>query len=87
MNGNRNGKGKEYYSSGNLEYEGEYLNGKRHGQGREYFKNGKTLKYKGGYLNGIKSGLGIEYYKDGHIKYDGNIWMESQLKMNKNIIK
>ena len=34
LNGERNGKGKEYYDNGNLIYEGEYLNGKRNGNGK-----------------------------------------------------
>ena len=55
--GERNGKGKEYYSNGKLKFEGEYLNGKKFGKGKEYYSNGK-LKYEGEYLNGkIK-----EYY-------------------------
>ena len=29
LNGQRNGKGKEYDKDGELEYEGEYLNGKK----------------------------------------------------------
>ena len=29
LNGERNGKGKEYYDDGKLLFEGEYLNGKR----------------------------------------------------------
>ena len=33
LNGERNGKGKEYSILGNLIYEGEYLKGKRHGKG------------------------------------------------------
>ena len=32
LNGERNGKGKEYYN-GKLEFEGKYLNGKRNGKG------------------------------------------------------
>jgi len=28
-NGERNGKGKEYYFDGSLRFEGDYLNGKR----------------------------------------------------------
>ena len=31
--GERNEKGKEFYSDGKLEFEGEYLNGKRHRKG------------------------------------------------------
>ena len=51
--GERNGKGKEYYFYGKLIFEGEYLNGKRNGKGKEYYKNGK-IKFKGEYLNGIR---------------------------------
>ena len=29
LNGERNGKGKEYYSNGKLKFEGEYINGKK----------------------------------------------------------
>ena len=29
LNGERNGKGKEYYDNGNLKFEGEYLKGER----------------------------------------------------------
>ena len=43
MNGERNGKGKEYDYFGKLEYEGNFLNGKRGGKGKEY-NNGK-LEY------------------------------------------
>jgi hypothetical protein len=32
LNGKKHGKGKEYYSSGEIKFEGEYLNGKRHGK-------------------------------------------------------
>ena len=35
LNGERNGKGKEYYDNGKLRYEGEYLNGIRNGKGKE----------------------------------------------------
>ena len=34
LNGERNGKGKEYYDNGRLRFEGEYLNGKRNGKGK-----------------------------------------------------
>ena len=40
LNGQRNGKGKEYYE-GNLKFEGEYLIGKRNGKGKEYDIDGK----------------------------------------------
>ena len=48
LNGQRNGKGKEY-NDDKLIFEGEYLNGKRNGKGKNYF-NGK-LKFEGEYLN------------------------------------
>ena len=48
MNGKRNGKGKEYYSDGDLKYEGEYSNGK--GKGIEY-NNNVILEFDGEYLN------------------------------------
>ena len=48
LNGEKNGKEKEYYLNNKLQYEGEYLNGKRNGKGKEYFlrviKNQKYLK-------------------------------------------
>ena len=50
---NLNGKGKEYYGHGKLEFEGDYPNGKRNGKGKEYFSNG-NLKFEGEYLNGKK---------------------------------
>ena len=51
LNGERNGKGKEYYDNGNLKFEGIYLNDERNGKGKEYDKNGKVL-FKGEYLDG-----------------------------------
>ena len=52
LNGERNGKGKEYDKYfGKLIFEGEYLNGKRHGKGKEYFQEGE-IKFEGEYING-----------------------------------
>ena len=51
LNGERNGKGKEYDDYGKLVFEGEYLNGKRNGKGKEYNVEGK-LKFEGEYYNG-----------------------------------
>ena len=56
-NGEKNGKGKEYYDNGKLLYEGEYLNGKRW-KGKGYNYDGKEefeLKY--------GKGFAIEYRK------------------------
>ena len=51
LNGERNGKGKEYYWIGGLVFEGEYLNGERNGKGKEYDMNG-NLMTEFEYLNG-----------------------------------
>ena len=52
LNGQRNGKGKEYFE-GKLFFEGEYVNGLRNGKGKEYYENGK-LAFEGEYLYGNK---------------------------------
>ena len=38
LNGEKNGKGKEYYHDGDLEYEGEFLQGMRNGKGKLYYE-------------------------------------------------
>ena len=59
LNGERNGKGKEYLN-GTLKFEGEYLNGERNGKGKEYDYG--QLIFDGEYLNGKKwNGKGKEY--------------------------
>ena len=63
IEGERNGKGKEYNDDYRLLFEGEYLNGKRHGKGKEYYDNGK-LRFEGEYLNGKKI-KGIVYSEYG----------------------
>ena len=68
-----NGKGKEYYSNGNLLCEGEYLNGKRHGKFKEYYLDGKLLS-EGEYLNNKKWNLKL---------YDLNDNIISELKDGK----
>ena len=60
MNGERNGKGKEYNENGKIIFEGEYLNGRRNGKGKEYFNC--KLKYEEEYSNGLRNGKGKEYY-------------------------
>ena len=53
LNGERNGKGKEYHQFYNtLKFEGEYLNGERNGYGKEYHKKGK-LMFEGEYMHSI----------------------------------
>ena len=50
LNGEINGKGKEYYDNGNLKFEGEYLNGERNGKGKIY-DNGKLI-FEGEFFDG-----------------------------------
>ena len=68
LNGERNGKGKEYFFSGELIFEGEYLNGKRNGKGKDYYLNGK-LRFEGEYLNGERLN-GKLFDKKGNIYLD-----------------
>ena len=63
-----NGKIKEYNSSGDVIFEGEYLNGKRNGKGKEYSSG--ELEFEGEYLNGERW-KGKEYYNNGYIKFEG----------------
>ena len=56
LNGQKNGKGREYYY-GELIFEGEYKNGKKNGEGKEYYLD--KLIFEGEYLNGKKwNGIG-----------------------------
>jgi len=43
LNGEKNGKGKEYDYDGNLKFEGEFLNGLKNGKGKEYNKDGNIV--------------------------------------------
>ena len=70
LNGNRNGKGKEYMYNGNLIFEGDYLNGKRNWKGKEYNYYGEMI-FEGEYLND-KQWIGIRYDDDGNILYTLN---------------
>ena len=76
LNGEKNGKGKEYYNTlGELKFEGEYLNGKRNGKGKEYNLNGGLI-FEGEYLNGERwNGYEIGYfegYDDSRYEYPAN---------------
>ena len=70
VNGEKNGKGKEYYGKlSGISYEGEYLNNKRHGKGKEYYKD-NNLRFEGSYKCGFKS-EGKEYYPNGKLLFKG----------------
>ena len=65
-----NGKGKEYYYPGEIEFEGEYLNGERNGKGKEYGRTG-GLRFEGEYLKGKRNGKGKEYDYEGKLIFEG----------------
>ena len=69
LNGEKNGKGKEYNRIGELVFEGEYLNGKRNGKGKEYY-DGKLI-FEGEYLNEERNGNGKEYDYNGKLVFEG----------------
>jgi len=95
--GERNGKGEEYYPSGELRFKGEYLNGKRNGKGKEYhdgelifkgerskeFRQECKLIFEGEYLNGKRNGKGKKY--DGELIFEGE-YLNGERKKGKNII-
>ena len=74
MNGEINGKGKEYTWDGRLLFEGEYLNGKRwNGKRFLYQLDGfmDRLYFEGEIVKGEIIGKGKEYFKDGKILFEG----------------
>ena len=73
INGNKNGKGKEYLYN-HLLYEGEYLCGKRHGKGKLYRK--KELKFEGEFLYGFKF-KGKEFLK-GKLEFEGEFLFDKK---------
>ena len=65
MNGLKNGKGKDYYSNGEIEFEGEYLNGKKW-NGKQYDKDKKNKIFE------IKEGKGyLKEYLDSDLIFEG----------------
>ena len=79
LNGQRNGKGKEYYDNGNIKFEGEFLNGQRNGKGKEYNEN-DNIKFEGEYLKGKKNGKGKEYDQYGKIIFEGEYLNDNKIK-------
>jgi len=68
LNGERNGKGKEYFNNSNLIYEGEFSKGKRNGKGKEYYNN--KVIFDGEYLNGKRwNGKATGYYRRSDKKF------------------
>ena len=75
----RNGKGTEYYSNGNIKYDGDWINDKYEGNGKYIWENGEY--YIGQWKNGLSHGKGIEYYSNGKIKYEGD-WVDDKFVGN-----
>ena len=74
LNGERNGKGKEYYYNGKLKFEGEYLYS--HKLNGKFYIDGK-LEYEGEYLYNKKwNGKGYDEY--GNIIYELNNGIEGE---------
>ena len=73
LNGELNGKGKEYDKDERILYEGEYKNGERNGKGKEY-GHFKQLKFEGEYLKGKRwNGKGYikEYNDNDKLAFEG----------------
>ena len=65
--GYQQGRWKEYYASGELKGEGEYIDGRRIGDWIFYHQNGK-IEQKGKFLKGAKpSGLWVWFYESGNM--------------------
>ena len=81
LNGERNGKGKEYKYD-KVIFEGEYINGKKwKGKGREYY-NSKII-FEGEFQNGKRwNGKGIEY-EDRLFKFEGEYLNGKKIPSNK----
>ena len=79
LNGEKNGKGKEYdkYEQ-TIVYDGEFVNGKRNGQGKEYyiFNNIKKLLFDGEYFYNYKS-KGKLYFYD-RLEFEGEFLFDKK---------
>ena len=70
VNGELNGKAKEYNENGRLIFEGEYINGKRNGKCKEY-------GFEGNYLYDQKI-EGKKYFNNGKIKFEGEYLFDEE---------
>ena len=68
LNGEKNGKGKEYDKNGELEFEGEYINGEKNGKGKEYCY--WNVIFEGEYLDDEKR-KGKEYNNNDNLEFEG----------------
>ena len=87
--GDRNGKGKEYYNDGKIRFVGKYLNGKKNGIGKEYDYDNRLI-FEGEYFNDEKNGRGKEY-NNGKLSFEGIFlnnknWVGTKYDKNGNIM-
>ena len=71
-----NGKWVEYYESGEVKKEGNYVDGKKEGKWVEYYENGKVW-VEGNFVNGKKVGKWVEYDESGKVK-DEDIYKDGE---------
>jgi antitoxin component YwqK of YwqJK toxin-antitoxin module len=64
--GNRNGKWKDYYPSGKVQAEGQYIDSRRSGIWK-FYNNAEKLEQTGSYNNGRPDGLWKWYYENGSV--------------------
>ena len=83
IDGDRNGKGKEFNREYTLIYEGEYLNGQRNGKGKEYNKFGELI-YEGEYLKGKRNGKGKEFDSEVILIFEGEYLKGERTGQGKN---
>ena len=73
LNGERNGKGKEYIR-GILVFEGEYINGKKIGKGKQYYNYDGKLIFEGTYVYEFK--LEGKLYMNKKLEFEGKFLYE-----------
>jgi antitoxin component YwqK of YwqJK toxin-antitoxin module len=75
--GKRQGLWKEFYATGELKSQGNYIDSKLDGAWKFYFENQK-VEVEGKYKNGKKEGVWYWYYPDGEILQEEN-WSNGKL--------
>jgi antitoxin component YwqK of YwqJK toxin-antitoxin module len=75
--GKRQGFWREFYPTGELKSEGNYINSKQDGVWKFYFENQK-IEVEGRYANGKKEGVWHWYYPNGAMLQEEN-WRQGQL--------
>ena len=71
LDGERNGKGKEFIPLDQKDFNFGFINSNY--KAKKSFKKNNEVKliFEGEYLNGERSGKGKEYYTDGNLKFEG----------------